>query len=152
LAAQLVVTHRQMQRYERGLKRIGAARLHARAQTVGVAVGCLYVGLDEAAAKRPIGPHERLVLSTVRSVDASHGSRLLEVIPACRRRASAAGKSRGRGTFGAEHSLGQGLQRGRHLEVRDGFRAVYKGEGIPPIARRSRVAASASARATPGSS
>jgi hypothetical protein len=30
----------------------------------------LYEGLDEAAAKRSSGPHERLVLSTLRSVDA----------------------------------------------------------------------------------
>jgi hypothetical protein len=33
----------------------------------------LYVGLDEGAAERAIGPHERLVLSTVRSVDARQG-------------------------------------------------------------------------------
>src|SRR5260221_890906 len=85
-----------MQRYERDLKRIGAARS---AQTVGAPVGCLYEGLDEAAAKRSIGPHERLVLSTLRSVGARQGSRLLEVIPACRRRANAVGKSGGRGTF-----------------------------------------------------
>jgi hypothetical protein len=101
LAAQLVVTHRQMQRYERDLKRIGAARLHARAQTVGVAVRCLYVGLDEATAKRPIGPHERLVLSTV-------------------------------GSVGAEHSLGQGVQRGRHLEVRGRVPRALQRRGHPP--------------------
>src|SRR5258708_7813277 len=116
-----------------------------------VAVGCLYVGLAEAAAKRPIGPHEWLVLSTVRGVDASHGSRLLEVIPACRTRASAAGKSRGRGTFGAEHTLRQGVQRGRHLEVRGRVPRALQRRGHPPIPRPSRVSPSAHARTPPRS-
>jgi hypothetical protein len=126
LAAYLVVTHRQMQRYERDLKRIGAARLHARAQTVGVPIAYLHVGPDEAAAKRPIGPHERLVLSTVRSVDAEHSAPNIH--------------------------WGKGCNEDGTLKSADGFRALYKGEGMPPIARRLRVAASARARATPDSS
>jgi hypothetical protein len=67
LAAHLVVTHRQIQRYERGLKRVGAARLHARAKTVACPSStCTRAGRSRRQAADRVA---RTVDGTCKSVD-----------------------------------------------------------------------------------
>ena len=47
LAAELGVTFQQVQKYERGLNRIGASRLWDLSQVLGVSVAYFYENLDE---------------------------------------------------------------------------------------------------------
>lgn len=52
LAAELGVTFQQVQKYERGLNRIGASRLWDLAQVLGVSVDFFYQGIDENTSEK----------------------------------------------------------------------------------------------------
>ncbi len=63
LAAELGVTFQQVQKYEKGLNRIGASRLWDIAQVLGVGVEFFYEDLDEISrdkSPRKIAPHIQL--------------------------------------------------------------------------------------------
>ena len=52
LAAELGVTFQQVQKYERGLNRIGASRLWDLAQVLGVGVDFFYADIDDSTSGR----------------------------------------------------------------------------------------------------
>jgi transcriptional regulator with XRE-family HTH domain len=59
-------TYQQAHKYEKGINRIAAGRLHAIARVLGVEPGYFFEGLDEGGPPRP-QPHQRLLLDLARS-------------------------------------------------------------------------------------
>lgn len=53
LASALGLSYQQVQKYESGANRISASRLYEVAQQLGVSVGGMFSGLDEAEAETP---------------------------------------------------------------------------------------------------
>jgi transcriptional regulator with XRE-family HTH domain len=66
LAERLGVTYQQEHKYERGVNRISAGRLHQISQALAVPVGFFFEGLGDTPGRR-IGERERMTLEVVRS-------------------------------------------------------------------------------------
>jgi transcriptional regulator with XRE-family HTH domain len=65
LAAAIGVTYQQMHKYERGVNRISAGRLHELAKALGVPVSVFFDGLDGAA--KPLNQRGRQCLELVKN-------------------------------------------------------------------------------------
>lgn len=68
LADLVGVTYQQAHKYERGINRISAGRLHTIAQHLGVPVGYFYEGLDDVA--EPLSSTSRQCLELARNFTA----------------------------------------------------------------------------------
>ena len=66
MAAQLSITYQQLHKYEKGINRIAAGRLHQIAYALGVEVGYFFEGLGTEGDVRP-NPQQRLFLELARS-------------------------------------------------------------------------------------
>jgi transcriptional regulator with XRE-family HTH domain len=66
LAELVGITYQQAHKYETGLNRVSAGRLHAIARALGVAPGYFFEGLDPGEPARPT-PLQRQVLELARS-------------------------------------------------------------------------------------
>jgi transcriptional regulator with XRE-family HTH domain len=68
LADRLGITYQQAHKYERGLNRMAASRLHKAAQVLGVDVGFFFEGLPRAE-KEPseVAPQQRLLLELAKN-------------------------------------------------------------------------------------
>ena len=68
LADRLGITYQQAHKYERGLNRMAASRLHKAAQVLGVDVGFFFEGLPRAE-KEPseVTPQQRLLLELAKN-------------------------------------------------------------------------------------
>ena len=58
LGQQLGVTFQQVQKYEKGMNRVGASRLHALSKALGVPVSALFAGLEQSTPK--VGANDTL--------------------------------------------------------------------------------------------
>ena len=56
VAAAVGITYQQLQKYETGVNRIGAGRLYAIAETLGVPLSLFCVGIEEGTAREPLQP------------------------------------------------------------------------------------------------
>lgn len=65
LAAAIGVTYQQMHKYERGVNRISAGRLHDLAKALGVPVSVFFDGLDSTA--KPLNQRGRQCLELVKN-------------------------------------------------------------------------------------
>ena len=61
LADLIGVTYQQAHKYEKGVNRISAGRLHALARALGVDVGYFYEGLGSAEPPRPTARQRRML-------------------------------------------------------------------------------------------
>jgi len=66
LADLIGVTYQQAHKYERGINRISAGRLHTVAQVLGVDVGFFFEGLENSGKFAPT-PKQRMLLELARS-------------------------------------------------------------------------------------
>ena len=61
VAELLGITYQQLYKYEKGVNRISAGRLHALARALGVEPGYFYEGLGEGEPARPTAQQRRLL-------------------------------------------------------------------------------------------
>jgi transcriptional regulator with XRE-family HTH domain len=61
VAEVLGITYQQLHRYERGVNRISAGRLHALARALGVDIGYFYEGLGSGEPARPTAQQRRMI-------------------------------------------------------------------------------------------
>jgi transcriptional regulator with XRE-family HTH domain len=61
MAAQLSITYQQLHKYEKGINRIAAGRVHQIAQALGVEIGYFFEGLGTEHDVRPNPPQPRLL-------------------------------------------------------------------------------------------
>jgi transcriptional regulator with XRE-family HTH domain len=60
LAAAIGVTYQQLQKYERGLNRIGAGRLYAVSEALGVPISYFFMGIEKADRPETPKPIRRM--------------------------------------------------------------------------------------------
>src|SRR4051794_24552359 len=75
VAGMLGITYQQAHKYEKGVNRISAGRLHALAQGLGVDVGYFYEGLGSAEPLRPTARQRRMIELRAASPCCPGGSR-----------------------------------------------------------------------------
>jgi transcriptional regulator with XRE-family HTH domain len=61
VAGMLGITYQQLYKYEKGVNRISAGRLHALARALGVDVGYFYEGLGSGEPARPTAQQRRMI-------------------------------------------------------------------------------------------
>jgi transcriptional regulator with XRE-family HTH domain len=66
MAAQLSITYQQLHKYEKGINRIAAGRLHQIAQALDVEVGYFFEGVETERDFRP-NPQQRMLLELARN-------------------------------------------------------------------------------------
>jgi transcriptional regulator with XRE-family HTH domain len=85
------VTYQQLHKYEKGINRIAAGRLHAIAQALGMGVGDFFAGLESSGS--PAGPslQQRALLGLARDFAAISSGRQREALCALARTLAGAG-------------------------------------------------------------
>jgi transcriptional regulator with XRE-family HTH domain len=76
LGEMLGLTFQQVQKYEKGVNRIGAGRLYRVAQILGVQVSYFYEDVAEIDAEAPPRPADRATPSAVEFLSSSEGMQL----------------------------------------------------------------------------
>jgi transcriptional regulator with XRE-family HTH domain len=61
VAGMLGITYQQLYKYEKGVNRISAGRLHALARALGVDIGYFYEGLGSGEPARPTAQQRRMI-------------------------------------------------------------------------------------------
>jgi transcriptional regulator with XRE-family HTH domain len=61
VAGMLGITYQQAHKYEKGVNRISAGRLHALARALGVDIGYFYEGLGSGEPARPTAQQRRMI-------------------------------------------------------------------------------------------
>ena len=61
VAEMLGITYQQLYKYEKGVNRISAGRLHALARALGVDIGYFYEGLGSGEPARPTAQQRRMI-------------------------------------------------------------------------------------------
>jgi transcriptional regulator with XRE-family HTH domain len=61
VAGRLGITYQQLYKYEKGVNRLSAGRLHALARALGVDVGYFYEGLGSGEPARPTAQQRRMI-------------------------------------------------------------------------------------------
>jgi transcriptional regulator with XRE-family HTH domain len=69
MAELIGVTYQQAHKYEKGINRIAAGRLHQIARALGVEVGYFFEGVETEGAVRP-NPQQRMLLELARNFSA----------------------------------------------------------------------------------
>jgi transcriptional regulator with XRE-family HTH domain len=109
LAAAIGVTYQQAHKYERGLNRISAGRLHAIATALGVKVGFFFEGVADHGSQTAITPRQRMGLELVRNFAAIDNAKHQEALSQLVRALAPA-------PTGSGSQTGPGLQSGSGLQ------------------------------------